>query len=431
MSLDIVDMYFAINIKILTEILETKILTQGASEFQSSVGMSVASFLDLFNLYLQSTVVKDTDQYFRQKTGLPIGTKVAPHASEIFLESVDLAIYNQLKTHIDQGKIIIRRFVDDYLLICEEGLYDPENFIKIFTTHGKGLNFTHEFEPHSGLQYLDLRISTDTNGICWWYEQRSDKPLLPFASYHASRIRNSIAITTIKTSIERSCECKLHTSLKCQETRLLNAGFPEGLISSTKRKLIDSFTPTQLPSGRLISDTVSIPYAHGISNRLSKAASKFNIRIVTTYKHKLRHTLLTHKKLDHVTCSNDHKGLDFFPCAKGVVYQLGLTCGSLYIGESSRCANTRLKDHKASLTKSCYSNLKDHVKTCGCKFDNTTSQLAAGPNIKGLFSRRLCETIVTEQKPDPRLILSQTSITPTDGERNFIEYFCQKVFLKH
>ena len=92
------------------EYIELKILLQGPVDFQNSVGMNVEQFLDLFKRYLGATIVKDRGQYLRQKTGLPIGTKIAPFASELFLEFVDLSIYSQLQEDIEQGRITICRY---------------------------------------------------------------------------------------------------------------------------------------------------------------------------------------------------------------------------------------------------------------------------------------------------------------------------------
>ena len=89
----------------------------------------------------------------------------------------------------------------------------------------------------------------------------------------------------------------------------------------------------------------------------------------------------------------------------------------------------RLLEPFASFTKRVYSNIKDHVQICGCSFDPTSSRLLAGPNIKGLYSRRLCEAIVTAEFDEPEKIINQTTITPSRCERVFIETFCSHIYL--
>ena len=107
--------------------------------------------------------------------------------------------------------------------------------------------------------------------------------------------------------------------------------------------------------------------------------------------------------------------------------RIGVDSGGSYLGESVRCANVRLMEHIASLTKRAHSNIKEHVQMCGCSFDPTTSKLLAGPNIKGLYPRRLCEAIVTAEFDEPQKIINQTTITPSRCE--IMETFCSHIFL--
>jgi hypothetical protein len=206
------------------------------------------------------------------------------------------------------------------------------------------------------------------------------------------------------------------------------------LISNTKRKLINWLKPSDHSSDENTSfqskDLVSIPYCHGISSRLTKAATKFNIKVVTSYRNKLGTSMIFRGEQLKSDCLAKHKNLDIFPCSKGVIYKLGLSCGKVYIGESGRCANTRLKEHVNTLNTQAYSNFKLHVQQCKCEIDRNTSSLAAGHNIVGLYPRRIIESIVTEKHDEPHRIISQTSLTPSEGERNFVETFCSHVFLK-
>lgn len=47
------------------------------------------------------------------------------------------------------------------------------------------------------------------------------------------------------------------------------------------------------------------------------------------------------------TCGVNHK-VRFITCATGVVYEVPLTCDHVYIGETGRCVNQRLKEHQQS-----------------------------------------------------------------------------------
>ena len=79
-----------------------------------------------------------------------------------------------------------------------------------------------------------------------------------------------------------------------------------------------------------------LPYVAGISERIRKVCRDFNIRTVFKSGPTLR-SLLT----------------DPLPTTKqsNVVYEVPCTCGKVYIGETKRRLETRLKEHKDACTR--------------------------------------------------------------------------------
>lgn len=57
----------------------------------------------------------------------------------------------------------------------------------------------------------------------------------------------------------------------------------------------------------------------------------------------------------------------FVPCKKFVVYLIPFPCGYVYIGQTSRCINVRLQEHKRSLGGDTYSHVAQHVSECKCE----------------------------------------------------------------
>ena len=82
-----------------------------------------------------------------------------------------------------------------------------------------------------------------------------------------------------------------------------------------------------------------LPYVAGISERIRKVCWDFNIRTVFKSGPTLR-SLLTKVK-------------DPLPTTKqsNVVYEVPCTCGKVYIGETKRRLETRLKEHKETCTR--------------------------------------------------------------------------------
>ena len=56
----------------------------------------------------------------------------------------------------------------------------------------------------------------------------------------------------------------------------------------------------------------------------------------------------------------------FVPCSVGVIYEVPTSCGSNYIGQTSRCVNDRLREHSNNIRTKTGSNLAIHCAACGC-----------------------------------------------------------------
>ena len=64
-------------------------------------------------------------------------------------------------------------------------------------------------------------------------------------------------------------------------------------------------------------------------------------------------------------CGIKHR-IEFVPCTLGVVYQIPFTCGKVYIGQTGRCLNIRLREHRSSSTGTASSHLALHCRDCAC-----------------------------------------------------------------
>jgi hypothetical protein len=164
---------------------------------------------------------------------------LAPFDTEIFLELVDQKIASILKKYLDEGSLIIMRFVDDYLVMYKEEFIQQATILKAFDESKRTLTFTKEEETENGLQFLEIRIST-SKGVCWECQQRDQKPLLPYKSNHSKSIKNAIVVNALKSARSKKCPCKILSlaqkdiSTKRQRQRLQKAGYPSSWINRRK-----------------------------------------------------------------------------------------------------------------------------------------------------------------------------------------------------
>lgn len=112
----------------------------------------------------------------------------------------------------------------------------------------------------------------------------------------------------------------------------------------------------------------------------------------------------------------------FVPWKMGVVYRLSLYCGNNYVGQSGRCVNPRLGEHRRSLKATTYTRLADHCRACGNAFypllKETTvlsrhARQTGREIIEALHIRRLGANWV-----------SQTSIALSDTEYAYLASPC-------
>ncbi|CAN7942629.1 unnamed protein product [Ixodes pacificus] len=66
----------------------------------------------------------------------------------------------------------------------------------------------------------------------------------------------------------------------------------------------------------------------------------------------------------HKGCQKAHQEPSV-PCKESVVYEIPLTCGFRYVGQTSRCLNDRLLEHKRNVrTHAPNSEIAKHIEEC-------------------------------------------------------------------
>ena len=114
-----------------------------------------------------------------------------------------------------------------------------------------------------------------------------------------------------------------------------------------------------------------IQYLHAFSHRMKKVGNRYGVKVVFSSRNKLgRVCAAVDRKVEGKgkkwnECEVNHREA-LVECGKGVVYHIPLSCGKCYIGQTGRCVNNRLMDHRASLKAQPSSNLCLHCKVCKC-----------------------------------------------------------------
>lgn len=108
----------------------------------------------------------------------------------------------------------------------------------------------------------------------------------------------------------------------------------------------------------------------------------------------------------------------YVECAVGVVYKIPLGCGKVYIGQTGRCLNERLREHALSLRSTTGAHLHIHCRDCRCipNFQGTTI-VGRG---KEKVAREVLEAYMIK-KECPDKCISQPSLFLHKKEVDFID----------
>lgn len=140
-------------------------------------------------MYLAATVVTHQGQHFVQKSGVCIGSRVAPYLCDLFLA----ASGRNTQENLNDARVkAIFRYVDDYLVLCNTEVEDPGNGCNesVLTSFQKSCPesvFTYELPLEKSIKFLDLLLEFKASHICWRYESRSCKEFLPYTSLATRR----------------------------------------------------------------------------------------------------------------------------------------------------------------------------------------------------------------------------------------------------
>ncbi|XP_075732681.1 uncharacterized protein LOC142775216 [Rhipicephalus microplus] len=190
----------------------------GEISFQNKHGIFVNNFLELLKFYLESTAIGHQEGTYVQKAGICIGSAVAPVLSDIFLAAFDQRLKDDL-SHLDVARTF--RYVDDYLIVlgkvpCERVQGVVKGVLEVFNRHSSGLKFTHEMPVDNEIQFLDLRLKFAKEHICFKYNPRTKKGLLPFDSAHSKLIKRGIVLSACAEALDKSCPHLIFESFEDQ-----------------------------------------------------------------------------------------------------------------------------------------------------------------------------------------------------------------------
>lgn len=174
----------------------------------------------------------------------------------------------------------------------------------------------------------------------------------------------------VNSALNKSCHHQIGPSFDKHMIRLCNYGCPTGLLETVcefiwanmtnKKTRIEQMEGSWQDCGHSI-------HTCGISQKLKNIAKKQDVPAVTSapYNTYAMCRNFNDGNVQVKICDTTHQA-KYAPCTTGVVFQISLSTGKYYIGQTGRCINDRIREHLASLKGTSAGHLSARCKTCEC-----------------------------------------------------------------
>ena len=331
---------------------------------------------DVFENFLRQILLEFTSfttkegKYFKQKSGIAMGSKLSSILADIFMFVIEKDI---VKKYEKNGKLLTyRRYVDDILIFTKDEESVLEIFEKFNSVH-KNLKFTLEKNNNNTLAFLDVFIYFDEKSQQFEFnffqkEIKNDK----LDNFISSISPKSQKIGTLCGEIYRANNCSsneknLARALKRIEDKFIKNSYPIKLIKSKiaeiknrnfNKKIKSDDDSDNSPDSNMYY-TLSIQYTSHRVEKICKNIRKiikffipdFNLNIVYR-KINLENIIIPRMKMKRNKTEKSN-----------IIYSW--TCpgckDAQYIGETKRPLIKRIREHSYSQKTS---NIKLHTDNC-------------------------------------------------------------------
>ena len=350
-SFDVVSLFTRVPVPEAIDVISHRLEQDESLDERTSLPPS--EICQAIELCLHSTYFQFEDSFFEQREGAAMGSPLSPAIANIFMESLE---ERALKT-ITQRPSMWIRYVDDTFVIWPHGDDELERFHQHLNQQNQSIKFTIEEEKDNQLPFLDVLVRRDGNHLrttVYRKPTHTDR-YINFNSHHHSRVLRG----TIQCLRDRALNVCDTTSRAAELKHLHDVfamnGYPKKLTRRTlkqrpgrKPEQEEDETPDKEGKKQLF-----IPYIKGVSEKIERICHPLGVQVICKSRNNLRQSLMKVKS----TRPDELK--------KGVVYEVPCAdCECVYIGETGRSLEMRLKEHRYAVkTKDSRNGIAVHADT--------------------------------------------------------------------
>ncbi|XP_071476521.1 uncharacterized protein [Diadema antillarum] len=371
-SFDVESLFTSVPVNEACDIIKQR-LTDDPS-LSSRTQLTPQQIHDLLLTCLNSTSFRWRDTHYKQQQGAAMGSPLSPIIANIYMEHFES---HALATAQHKPSLWLR-YVDDIFTIWPHQADQLDDFLSHLNEQHSNISFTVETEHNHSLPFLDVLVTKTNAGT--FSHQVYRKPThthryLHYRSFHHPAVRQSVPNALVRRAHQISDKEHLRQELEhITDTLTTINQYPKHKINTQAPS-----HPNQAAKEQPIT-TVNLPYLGATSHKLQRIFKSANIQVRHTSSNKLHNSLHSHK--------------DKHPKHKQPgVYRIPCECGKVYIGETGRSLETRLKEHKTCYRRSEWekSAIVKHAQQSEHRINWEDSKLIT--SIKNWNTRRIREAI--------------------------------------
>ena len=327
--------------------------------YRLDVGIPTDRLKELITPCTMNIQFQFNNELYKQIDGVAMGSPLGPLLADVFMAKLEKNLLNDQITQFD----VYLRYIDDIFIVCDKCL-QSEDIVVLFNSAHNGISFTHEIEENDQFPFLDVLLIGRNDGSLQrtvyrkptWVGQYTH-----FNSFVPLRYKRNL-VRCLSSRARNICtDDTLNEELQFIGSTLRENGYPDQFISKNIKHKSNEPITIQVEKKRL---HIKLDFKGDINHEiLSKKLNKIIRQTFPAASLQLQfrtHPIIPQNSKDKLPSSTTSM----------CIYKFNCSCGSSYIGRTTRQLSKRIKEHnpawlRKGLTKSIQSSIVQHLVDTG------------------------------------------------------------------
>ena len=294
--------------------------------------VSTETLLELAECVLKNNVFEHNGEFYRQKRGTAIGTKMAPPYAVLFMADLEERMLHNATYKPD----VWWRYIDDIFMIWEHGERRLLEFLSALNNFHPSIKFTWEYSE-SQVNFLDVSVFKKDNQLVTdlFVKPTDTHQYLHASSCHVSHSKRSIPYSQC-LRLNRICSDTYAFDKRCNELEswLLDRGYSDKLVRKQilkARKVRRNDLLHQVKEKREAPDLVFNITYHPAFSRLKTILSNIHLLLAPNLEHQ--------KVFPNIPVVGFKRGRSL----QDILVRAKLRPDSQIIGQCKKCGKKRCK----------------------------------------------------------------------------------------